>query len=402
MIAISIVAFCLLIALVYCVFRLISTEKENSALKVKLENVESESSRNQEFRNQELANSEARFRNLANEILEDNSRRFREQNEQRMTEILTPLKENIDQFRKSVNDAYSSEARERFALDQRIREMIEINKSLGAEARQLTNALKGDTKIQGNWGEMILERILEKSGLKKGTHFTIQQTKDSSGSTLRDESGRNIRPDVVVYYPDGRCIVIDSKVSLVAYTDAVNSNDDSSREGALSRHIASVRENIRKLSSKNYNEYLGEHKADFVMMFIPNEGAYLAAMNSEPKLWEEAYDKRVVIVSPTHLISALRLVEQLWRQDDMKRNVINIAEEGGKMYDKLVGFTDCMIAIGKDLDRIKTTYDTAVNRLSTGKGNLVSHAEKMKKLGAKATKQIPYQLVKDSEDESDN
>lgn len=335
-----------------------------------------------------LSDSEKHFRLIANEVLTNSTDRLRQQSEQQLKDILTPLRENIDSFRKKVEDTYNNEARERFSLQQSLREMMELNRSIGKEARDLADALRGNSKVQGDWGEMILETILEKSGLKRDIHFHVQLTTDDNGTTLRDAQGHGLRPDVVVDFPDGRCIVIDSKVSLTAYINMVNATDTAEAEQYAHRHLNSVKAHIKELAGKNYQDYVGSKSTDFVMMFIPNEGAYLAAMNLDPMLWQEAYDRRVIIISPTHLISAVRLIEQLWRQDDMKRNVIEIATESGKMYDKFVGFVDDMGKIGRGIEQTQNAYDSAIKKLRSGTGNLITRAENLRKLGAKASKRL--------------
>ena len=338
--------------------------------------------------------SEQRFNLLARDILDSNTRRFKEQSEQRLTDILAPLKDELERFKRSVNDAYSNEARERFALSERIKELVQLNETIGREAKDLTRALRGDSKVQGDWGEMILETLLEKSGLKKGLHFQLQVTTDDDGNTLKDSQGRLLRPDAVINYPDGRCVIVDSKVSLTSYIDLINCDPTSTeyREAAQG-HLRSVKLHIKELATKNYQDYVGEKRADFVTMFIPNEGAYMAAMNLEPKLWQEAYDQRVLIVSPTHLLSFLRLAEQMWRQDDMKRNVLEIADESGKMYDKFVGFVDDMARIEKGLTATETAFRDAMGKLSEGRGNLVRRAEKIRAMGAKTSKTINQSLT---------
>lgn len=338
--------------------------------------------------------SEERFENLARKILESNTDRFKQQSADGLGNILNPLKEELERFKRSVDEAYSNEARERFALSQRLKELIQLNETIGREAKDLTRALRGDSKVQGDWGEMILETILEKSGLKKGIHFDLQVTTDSDGNTIKDSSGRSLRPDAVIHYPDGRCVIVDSKVSLSSYIDLINS-DPTSRAyaDAAQGHLRSVKQHIKELSTKNYQNFIGDKRADFVTMFIPNEGAYMAAMNLEPKLWQEAYDQRVLIVSPTHLLSFLRLAEQMWRQDDMKRNVIEIAEESGKMYDKFAAFVNDMGKIEKGLSATRAAYDDAINKLVSGKGNLVRRAEKLRAMGARTTKNIDSSLT---------
>ena len=330
--------------------------------------------------------SEIRFKNLANEILTHNTIAFKEQNESRLAEILTPLKENIEQFKKTITESYSNEARERYSLQERIKELIELNQSIGKEAKDLAIALKGNNKTQGNWGEMILENILTQSGLEKGREFVVQET------TYNDE-GKRLIADVVINYPDGRKIVIDSKVSLTAYVDLVNSESVEEQETLKKRHIASIRNHINELKMKNYQDYLGAEKAEFVMMFIPNESAYICAMQYDHRIWQEAYSNRVLIISPTHLISVLKLIEQIWRHDRQTRNAIEIATESGKMYDKLVGFIEDLQQIEKSLNGAKNSYDNAIKKLSTGNGNLIGKAEKLKNMGAKASKTLPSNLI---------
>lgn len=361
--------------------------EENGRLKERIKFIEEEK--------EKLAKeSETRFQNIANEILTTNSRIFKEQNETRLSEILTPLKENIEQFKKTINDSYSNEARERFSLQERIKELIELNQSISKEAKDLTTALKGNSKVQGDWGEMILENILEKSGLEKGREYEVQVTTDENGKTLRNDDGAALRPDVVVNYPGNRRVVIDSKVSLRAYVNYINSETPEEQETYAKQHLASVRNHIAELRDKKYQDYVGGGKTDFVMMFIPNEAAYITAMQLDCKLWQDAYDVRVLLVSPTQLISALRLVAQLWSHDRQTRNAIEIAKVGGSMYDKFVGFVDDMYKIEKSIEQANDTYNSAMNKLHEGKGNLVSYAEKMRTLGAKASKSLPEQLKK--------
>lgn len=364
--------------------------EENGRLKERARFVEEE----KEKLSQE---SEVRFKNIANEILADNSRVFKEQNESRLSEILTPLKENIEQFKKTVAESYSTEARERFSLHERIKELIELNLSIGKEAKDLTLALKGNSKVQGDWGEMILENLLERSGLQRDREFFVQMTTDDDGKVLRNDAGKALRPDVVVKYPDGRCVVIDSKVSLTAYVNYVNADTPEMQELYRKQHLASMRSHIVELRDKKYQDYVGGGKTDFVMMFVPNEAAYITAMQMDDKLWQEAYDVRVLLISPTHLISVLKLISQLWSHDRQTRNAIEIAVESGKMYDKFVGFVEDMRKIERSISQTKETYDTAMKKLSAGTGNLVARAEKLRKMGAKASKSIPESIQKAEE-----
>ncbi len=357
---------------------------------------------NEEEKKRLSEENELRFKALANQIFTENSRTFKEQHESRLSEILSPLKENLDKFQKTVAESYSNEARERFSLQEKIKELMELNQSIGQEAKELALALRGNSKTQGDWGEMILQTILEKSGLKEGEEFIVQATTDDNGNTLRGADGHLIRPDVIIKYPGGRSVVVDSKVSLSAYVAWVNADDPDDKERFGRQHIASVRSHIKELAQKDYQRYVGDGNTDFVMMFIPNEGAYIAAMQIDNSIWQEAYDQRVLIVSPTHLISALKLILQLWQHDRMTKNVIDIATMGGSMYDKFVGFVEDMQRIDKALSSTKDAYDKAMNKLSTGRGNLVGRAEKLRKMGAKATKALPSQFTQSETDDTDD
>lgn len=360
---------------------------EVSALTASLAALRERMVQSEEERNMLERAAEDRFKNLANEIFATHTTAFRQTSESRIQEILNPLKTNLEDFRKAVNVAYSDEAKERFSLRNEIRNLMELNRSIGKEAQELTRALKGDSKIQGDWGEMILERLLEMSGLRKGIHFRTQVSTNTDGSKLVGGDGQGLRPDVVVFYPDDRCVVIDSKVSLSAYVDYVNATPDSSDlSDAARRHILSVRKHIDELARKQYQDIVGEKRLDFVMMFIPNEGAYLATMNIEPAIWQEAYNKRVLLTSPTHLISVLRMLEQLWKQDAINRNVMEIARLSGTMVDKVVNFMSDLEDVGKSLSSAESAYERARKRLSEGNGNVLVTARKIVALGAKTTK----------------
>lgn len=335
--------------------------------------------------------SEERFKTLANEVLHNHAITLRQQNESKLTEILTPLRENIEQFKKSITDCYSAEARERFSLEEKIKELISTNQSIGQEAKELSSALRGNSKTQGDWGELVLETILEKSGLTKGIEFTVQDCKIMDNVSARNENGHTLRPDVVIHYPDGKAMIIDSKVSLKSFVAYVNSESIEEKERYGHEHLASIRRHIDELNDKRYQDFLVKNRTDFVMMFIPNEAAYMAAMQLDNSLWQKAYDKRVIIVSPTHLVSALRLIAQLWRHDRQTQNAIEIAEMSGKMYDKFVSFIDDMSKIDKALSSANSAYSSAMNKLCNGTGNLVSRAEKLREMGVKASKRLSDQ-----------
>ena len=339
------------------------------------------------------------FKVLANEILQEKSKSFSEMNHERLAEILNPLKERLEGFKKTVEETYNNEARERFSLKEQIKELVERSESIGAEAKQLTHALRGDSKIQGDWGEMILESILEKSGLEKDREYFVQETlRDEEGHTIQGSDGRKMRPDVIIRYPGGENhqMVIDSKVSLTAYVNYVNAEDADEARLALKQHLVSVRKHIDELAGKSYQDYVG--KGDHVMMFIPNEAAYLAAMQADHALWQYAYEKKVLLLSPTNLIAALKLVADLWQRDKQTRNAIDIAEEGGKLYDKFADFVDDMEKIGKSLNTTAMAYTDAMKKLKTGNGNLIGRVEKLKVMGVKAKKNLP--AVNEEEEEN--
>lgn len=375
--------------------------EENSSLRTRIEMLNADISRrereffvSEEKRREQEAIQESRFRNLANDILRQNTVDLKAQNEERLREILTPLRDNINEFKKTVSETYNNEARERFSLSERIKELVDLNQSISRQARELSEALRGDSKVQGDWGEMVLESILEKSGLQKDIEYFTQATTDSDGNVLRNEDGTMLRPDVVVKYPDGRFVVIDSKVSLTAFVDYANAESDDERQSAALRHVRSVKKHIDELARKRYQEYVGDAKLDFVMMFIPNEPAYIAAMRLEPSIWQEAYDSQVLVVSPTHLVSGLKLIAQLWSRDRHTKNAITIAEEAGKMYDKFADFTKDMDKIEKALTSTRKAYDDAMTKLTSGTGNLVNRALNLQKLGVKASKQLSSSVTR--------
>lgn len=339
------------------------------------------------------------FKNLAGEIFKEQTESIHNATRRNISQLLEPLKENIDSFRKRVNDAYETESRERFSLQKEIKNLIELNQNISLEARHLTQALRGDSKIQGDWGEMILERLLEMSGLQEGIHFKCQATTNEDGSKIASEDGRQLRPDVVINYPDGRCVVIDSKVSLTAYIDYVNadSTDNVAVDAAAKRHLLSVKKHIAELADKRYQDLVGDKRLDFVMMFIPNEGAYMAMMKLQPDIWQEAYEKRVLLTSPTHLIAALRMLEQLWKQDSVNKNVQEIARLSGTMLDKFTNVTLDLENINKHLKAAGDAYLQAKSRLAEGKGNIVVTAQKIVRLGAKTSKGAEINRMESSE-----
>lgn len=352
---------------------------------------------------------QSNFRIMANDIMKQSTESLRDENTRRLGELIDPLRQQIENFRRQVADTYSTEARERFSLQERIKELIDVNNTIGREARELSSALRGNTRTQGEWGELVLETILERSGLRKGEEFSVQLTEDEKGRTLRDETGRGLRPDVVINYPGGRVMVIDSKVSLTAFVDYVNTDNEIDRKAFARAHLDSVNKHIAELAARNYHEYVGTERLDFTVMFIPNEAAYAAAMTLDPGLWQKAYDKRVIVVSPTQLVGLLRLVAQIWNQDRQTRNALDIAEKAGAMYDKFVGLTDDLDRIASTLVSAQKACEAAMTKLSRGRGNLVSRAEELRRLGARTKKQMRANLsdscetaIPPIEDRSDN
>lgn len=335
---------------------------------------------------------EKQFKAMAASAFASQAEQMRAQHESGLGLILQPLRDQLDGFRKSVMDTYSAEARERFSLGEYIKQLVEANNSLGKDAKELTRALKGDSKVQGDWGEMILESILEKSGLQEGVEFTVQATTDSAGNQLTNEHGARLRPDVVLHYPNRGDVVIDSKVSLKAFTDYINATDEESRATALSAHVKSIRQHVKELREKRYQDFIGmksgDRTMDFVMMFVPNEGAYLSALTADTQLWTDAWESRVIIASPTHLISVLSMIRQIWTENRQNRNAIEIAESAGKMYEKFCGFVSDMERIKKGIEMSDKAYRDAMGKLSDGNGNLMRRAEKLKELGAKTAKSL--------------
>ncbi len=325
------------------------------------------------------------FKNLANEILEEKSKKFTEQNREKLDELLKPLGEKISEFQKRVEDNHKEDLKGRGALDQHLKTLQELNQKMSEEAKNLTKALKGDTKQQGNWGEVILMRILEKSGLRKGHEYDTQE------STTTEE-GKRLQPDVIVHLPDEKRLVIDSKVSLTAYERYTSSEEVADREKTLKQHIQSLRSHVKGLGRKNYAQIHGFKSPDFVLMFIPIEPAFGLAMQYDPDLYNEAFDQNIIIVSPTTLLATLATIDNVWKQEYQNKNAMEIASRGGALYDKFVLFVESLQDIGSRIQQTQKSYDEALNRLSEGSGSLVRQAEMLRELGAKASKKLPGNL----------
>ena len=321
------------------------------------------------------------FKVLANDILEEKSKRFSEQNKAGLEQLLNPLGEKIKSFEKKVEDTYKEDVRDRITLKEQISQLSELNTKMTQEAGNLTRALKGETKAQGSWGEMILERILEKSGLQKDREYVVQPSFSNDG--------KRKQPDVIVHLPDSKHLVVDSKVSLVAFEKYVSSDSDEEKNQAAKEHIQSIRRHIRDLSGKNYQNLYEINSPDFVLLFLPIESAFGLAIQLDPELYNEAFEKNIVMVSPTTLLATLATISNVWKQEYQNRNAMEIAEAGGRLYDKFVGFTEDLIDLGKRLNQTRNSYDGAMNKLQDGRGNLVRQAERIRELGARNSKNLP-------------
>lgn len=332
------------------------------------------------------------FRNLANEILEEKTQKFTEQNKTKLDEILKPLGEKIRDFEKKVEETYDKESKQRFSLEKEIRNLAELNQQISLEAKNLTTALKSDTKKQGNWGELVLERVLESSGLVKGQEYIREVV-------ARSDQGDLYRPDVIVNLPENKHIIIDSKVSLLAYNDFTATDEPDEKERFRKLHLLSIRNHVRMLSEKNYQQLVSFDTPDYVLLFIPIESSFSLAIQSDPELFTFAWDRNVVIVSPTTLLATLKTVSSIWKHEKQTQNAIEIARQGGLLYDKFVSFLADLEKVGTQIDSVKKTYDEAHKKLKSGSGNLIGKVEKLRELGAKAGKEIPKTLLGSATDD---
>ena len=334
------------------------------------------------------------FQNVANKIFEEKSLKFTEQNRENIENVLKPVREQLADFRKKVEDVYDKESKDRVSLLSEITHLKKLNERISDDAINLTNALKGQSKTRGSWGEMILERVLEESGLQKGREYEVQ-------SKYENEGGQRRHPDVVVHLPEGKDIVIDSKVSLAAYEKFCSADTEEKRQAQLKEHINSIRIHIKTLSSKRYEELEGISTLDFVLMFLPIEGAFWTAIESEQGLFNEAFDKNIMLVSPSTLLATLRIINNIWRYEDQNRNALVIAKKAGDLYDKFAGFVEALDDVGQKIGKAQESYRTARNRLVEGRGNLVRKAEELRQLGVKAQKELPVGLIEQAmEDDS--
>jgi DNA recombination protein RmuC len=365
-----------------------STEENHKNLQLKLQDHKKEQENLQEkFTTQ--------FENLSNKIFEEKGRKFADQNKINLGEILNPLKEKLVDFEKKVELSNKESIDRHSALREQITNLKELNQQITKEASNLTKALKGDSKAQGNWGEYILESILEKSGLVKGREYLVQES-------LTSEEGKRLQPDVVIKLPDNKNLIIDSKVSLVAYERFISAEDETDRAIHLKQHIFSLRQHIKGLSEKKYQSLYATGNLDFILLFVPIEPAFSASVQYDVEIFNDAFEKNIVIVSPSTLIATLRTIASIWKQEFQNRNTVEIARQATALYEKFRGFTDDMIEMGKQLEKAKETYGGAMNKLSTGNGNLVRSVEKFKTLGIQPSKNIDQRLVSRSEDSSES
>ena len=346
--------------------------EQNASLRERLTAAEQRIAEQRDEREKAEEIMRTQFRNLANDILTEQSQHFKQTNKESLDTLLKPFKDNIIEFRERVEKIYSSENEQRGALHNELKNLMELNRRITTETTNLTNALKGNSKIQGDWGEMILETILDGSNLIRGIHYQTQMN-------IKDAEGNNLRPDVVLFLPEGKRIVIDSKVSLTAFVAYTAAEDETTRRNMLSSHVTSVRQHVTELGRKEYQRLL--ESPDFVIMFVPNEPAFLAALQSDNTIWADAYDKKVIISSPTNLFALLKLVDDLWKRNAQSKNTADIVTCGTKLYEQLVSFTSSLENVGSSLEKARMAYDDAYKRLSTGNDNIVRVGEKLRKLG---------------------
>jgi DNA recombination protein RmuC len=335
------------------------------------------------------------FENLANRILDEKSAKFTLQNKENLVNILHPLQEKIKTFEKRVEDTHKESIDYHAALRQQIVGLKDLNEQITKETLNLTKALKGDSKMQGNWGELILERVLEKSGLQKDREYFVQQ------SFVTDE-GNRVLPDVVINLPDGKKMIVDSKVALTAYERYMNEEDENAKSQHLKEHIVSINRHVEQLSSKNYQDLYQMESPDFVLLFIPIESAFAIALNKDSSLYSKAFEKRIVIVTPTTLLVSLKTIDSMWTNQKQQENAYEIARQAGALYDKFEGFISDLLKVGKKMEEAKTEYGNAMNKLVDGNGNLISKVEKLKKMGAKASKSLPENILQRAEKNNDN
>ncbi|MDP2540586.1 DNA recombination protein RmuC [Tenacibaculum discolor] len=385
--------------------RLDEKTKENSELRREKEFTALELARkNEELKNVQLKLQENKeeveklqdkftkeFENLANKILDEKSNKFTEQNKKNIKDILNPLQEKIQTFEKKVEDTQKESISMHSALKEQLLGLKELNAQMSKETLNLTKALKGDSKTQGNWGELVLERVLEKSGLEKDREYFVQQS-------FTNDEGKRIMPDVVIHLPDNKKMVVDSKVSLTAYEQYVNSEDDIVKERFAKEHVNSLKRHVEQLSEKKYEDIYKIESPDFVLLFVPIEPAFAVALNEDNTLYNKAFERNIVIVTPTTLLATLRTIDTMWNNEKQQRNALEIARQAGALYDKFHGLLADLVNIGKKIDGTKADYAAAMNKLVEGRGNLITSVEKLKKMGAKAKKALPEKILERAQD----
>jgi DNA recombination protein RmuC len=335
------------------------------------------------------------FENIASKVIFDNSQRIQQQHAEKLSDLLTPFRERIIGFEKKVQEANEQSIRDNQSLKEQIRNLQDLNKTIGEEAKNLTSALKGQVKTQGNWGEMILESVLERSGLVRDREYRIQ-------ASVTTDEGKRMQPDVVVNLPEGKTIVIDSKVSLVAYERYSSAQDDATRELAAKEHLISLRRHIKGLGDKNYQQLYGVGSLDFVLLFIPVEPAFSLAINQDPNIFNEAFDNNIVLVSTSTLLAVLRTISSIWKLEHQNQHAREIARQSGALYDKFVGLIADLEGVGKKINDAHLGWEDAMKKLHTGRGNLVGAVQRIKKLGADTTKSLPAKFLTDSGEEADD
>ncbi|MBM6549704.1 DNA recombination protein RmuC [Marinomonas ostreistagni] len=367
-------------------------EKEALTLEQQFASAQEIWQQKEQFLEQQQRQNEAQFKQLAQEVMQQQGARLATENERQLSALLSPLGQQIQQFQQRVEKSYDQEARERFSLVREIKNLQQLNQRISDDAVSLTQALKGQNKVQGGWGEVILERILERSGLEKGREYDVQVS-------LNNEEGKRYQPDVIVHLPDNKQIIIDSKMVLVSYLAYVEAEDEQTKQQALRQHLEAIRRHMKELSGKNYHDLKGVESLDFVIMFIPIEAAYGLALQAENGLFTEAFEHNIIITGPSNLLATLRTVQNIWRNEKQSQNAIEIARQAGAMYDKFAGFVSDMDDIGGRIDALSRSHEQAMKKLSVGRGNLMSRAERLRLMGAKTNKQLS--LPEDEDDTED-
>ncbi|MEP0073542.1 MAG: DNA recombination protein RmuC [Marinomonas sp.] len=367
-------------------------EKESLTLEQQFAAAQSVWQEKEAFYREQKKQNETEFKQLAHEIMSQQGQQLAKENERQLGTLLTPLGSQIQKFQESVEKSYQEEARERFSLVKEIKGLQQLNQKISDDAVSLTHALKGQNKLQGGWGEVILERILERSGLEKGREYQIQ-------TSYQTEEGRRLQPDVVIHLPEGKQIVVDSKMVLISYLSYMEAETDEDRNRALKQHLDAVRRHMKDLSSKSYHDLPGITSLDFVLLFIPIEAAFGLALQADNGLFSEAFEHNIIIVGPSNLLATLRTIQNIWRNEKQSQNAIEIARQAGAMYDKFSGFVQDMDDIGNKLEAVSRSHDSALKKLTVGRGNLVSRAEKLKLMGAKTSKALPTEYLNDDSSE---